>query len=106
MREKEKKMILAHSRHQKEDRTSTRGFLVCDGPQSSQKPQEAVIYYQVHCKMGKPASERCGDLPKVTRLEVAASRLDFSFCLFNVPLLELRKPSAEGGYLCCNLEDA
>lgn len=61
-------MILAHSRHQKEVRTSTRGFLICDGPQSSQQPQEAVIYYQVHYKMGKPASERCGDLPKVTRL--------------------------------------
>lgn len=88
MGEKEKKMILVHSRHQKEVRTSTRGFLICDGPHSSQQPLEAVIYYQVHCKMGKPASERCGDLPKVTglgsssiqiRLFLSVSSMSLSF---------------------------
>lgn len=57
-------MILADSRHLKEVRTSTQGFLMAPGvPKNTQK---AVIYYQVHCKMGKPRSERCGDLPEVT----------------------------------------
>ena len=72
-------MILADSRHQKEVRTSTQGLLLAPGVPSN--AQEAVIYYQVHCKMGKARSERCGDLPKVTQLGSSSVWISLHFFL-------------------------
>lgn len=59
------------------------------------------FYYQVHLQMGKPKSERCIDLPKVTQLAVC----DFiSFCLLSSSQLpEVKKEPMEGGCLSCNL---
>lgn len=67
MGEKEKLFLLTPGL-KREIGTFTQGFFAYDATECSQQPQEAVIYYQVHFKMGKPRSERCGDLPKVTQL--------------------------------------
>lgn len=71
---------------------------VHDGTEWSQQPQEAITYFQVPFKMGKPRSEGCGDLSHVTQLRSHSVwfRLHSLLLLSTPLLLDAKKGSPKG----------